>query len=373
MRGFLYCFVCFFMLFGTLNAQDELGDEFVQSDDERPKIIYVKNADSKNLFNMSTYVGQTLRVTYDLLLFSNAKFVGTEFVGGIDSTKVVLKNPNTKWRFGSDGSYKGIYEYKIKSIGASIPPLKVMAVSSDGNYDDFSIAPAIELNVIDLYQNKKYAGVLADEFKIITHRTKIYDNVSNILVFEVSAKNSNLEDLKLPGIEKQGFESIHLARDSDGIYYCILPKEVQNISFEYFSLSNNSFQDIILPIVPVEDVVSTQDDIKPKNSFLLFSNLILIGLMVVILILYFMFKRKKIFLVFFLALLIYLFWSVFFSKHQAILIAQQPIRILPTHNSTILEVAHIDMNVEIISKHDQFYKIVTTDGKIGWIRKNALK
>lgn len=373
MKFFLCSFVFFFIAFGFLQAQNELSDELVQSDAEQPKIVYVKIVDSKDLSSRSTYIGQSLRVTYKLLLFSNAKFVGTEFIGGVDSSKIVLKNPNTKWRLDTDGTYRGTYEYKIKSIGASIPPLKVMVVSADGNYDDFSIAPAIELNVIDLYQNKKYAGVVADEFNIITHRTKIYDNLNNILVFEVKAKNSNLEDLKLPNIEKQGFESVHLSMDSDGIYYCILPKGVQNVSFEYFSLLSNSFQDIVLPIVLVDDAVSTQDDIKPKNSFLMFSNLVLIGLIIILLVAYFIFKRKKIFLILFILLLIYLFWSIFFSKQQAILIAQQPIRILPTYNSTILEIPHTNMKVEIISKHDQFYKIVAADGKIGWIRKNALK
>ncbi|PAF41688.1 SH3 domain-containing protein [Helicobacter sp. 11S03491-1] len=367
MKKILYLFFCLYLL-GILNivcAQDD-------SSQNRAKIIYIKIPDSQ-VFNKPVYIGESIQVTYSLLLFSNARFVGTEFVGGIDTHKLVLKNPDTKWKLTSDGSYKAIYEYKIKSLDASIPPLKVMAISSDGDYSDSSIAPAINLNVIDLYQNQKYAGVVASEFDILGYKTKTYDNLNNILVFEAEARQSNLEDLKLPDIVKQGFESIHVGDESsDGIYYCIIPKNVQNISFEYFSLKDNRFKDVTLPIIASDDTISTQDDIKPKNNFLLFSNLVTVGFMIVFLILYFLLGRKRIFLIIFGLFLIYLLWNIF-SRHEAVLLANKHIRILPTYNSTILETTKSNMEVEVIGKHDQYYKIVTNDDKVGWVNKNDVK
>ncbi|PAF50592.1 SH3 domain-containing protein [Helicobacter sp. 13S00477-4] len=367
MNRFLCTFVCFvFLLSNFLGAEDD-------NQSNRAKIIYVKISSTGEDTNHSVYVGETIRIVYSLLLFSNARFVGTEFVGGIDSAKLVLKNPNTKWNLSSDGSYQAIYEYKIKAINASIPPLKVMAVSSDGDYTDFSIAPAISLNVIDLHQNQKYVGVVADSFNILGYKAKTYDNLNNILVFEVEAKNSNLEDLKIPEDFKQGFESTHFGgENSDGIYYCILPKNVQNISFEYFSLKENRFKDITIPIKAVDDTVSTQDDIRPKNNFLVFSNIILIILIVLSLIFYFIFHKKKIFLVVFGVLIIYLSWKIFFSS-SGVLLADKPIRILPTYNSTILEMSKTNVEVEIIGQHQNYYKIVTPDERVGWVEKNDIK
>ncbi|PAF49952.1 hypothetical protein BKH41_01235 [Helicobacter sp. 12S02232-10] len=365
MKNILNIFIYFiFLTSGILHAEDS---------DNRAKIVYVKISDSQDYFSKPVYVGETIPVTYSLLLFSNARFSGTEFVGGINTNKLILRNPNTQWKLSSDGSYKAVYRYKIKSTDAFIPSLKVIAVSSDGNYTDSSSAPSINLNIIDLYQNQKYVGVVGDEFRITGYKAKTYDASNNILVFEVEAKNANLEDLKLPDIDKQGFESTHFGLEySDGIYYCIVPKNVQDISFEYFSLIENRFKDISLPIVPVDDVVSTQDDIKPKNNFLLFSNLILIGLMVLSLVFYFVFGRKKIFLIILGLLLVYLLWNVL-SRHQAILLANKQIRILPTHNSTVLETTKKNIQVEIIGKHAKYYKIVTADDRIGWVKKNDIQ
>lgn len=339
----------------------------------KPKIIYVKVQNEGDISKNPIYVGQNIKVTYSLLLFSNARFVGTEFVGGIDTDKIVLRNPDTKWKLASDGSYEAMYEYKIKSTDTTIPPLKVIALSSDGSYSDSSTAPAIKLNVIDLYQNKKYAGVVADDFHLIRYRTKTYDNLNNILVFEIEAKNSNLEDLKIPNVSKQGFESSNFgADDSEGIYYCILPKTTQEISFEYFSLQEDRFKTIRMSIVPSDDMVSTQDDVKPKNNFLLFSNIFTMIILIVLLVAYFGFKRKKIFLIAFAILLIYLLWNVFYTQ-QVTLVSGAKIRILPTYNSTILEIPISNEQVEVIDRHGKYYKIKTDDDKTGWVDKNDVK
>ncbi|PAF48523.1 hypothetical protein BKH46_01055 [Helicobacter sp. 12S02634-8] len=347
---------------GVLHAQEE-----------RAKIIYVKALNAEEYTNKPVYVGETIPITYSLLLFSNARFSGTEFIGGINTSKIVLKNPDTKWKLASDGSYQAIYRYKIKSTDAVIPSLRVIAVSSDGDYTDSSSAPAIKLNAIDLYQNKDYVGVLADKFRIIGYKTKIYDDANNILVFEMEADHSNLEDFKLPDIQKQGFESTHFGdTHSDGIYYCIIPKHIQNISFEYYSLEEKHFKNITLPIVPVDDTISTQDDIKPKNNFLIFSNLVTIVLMAASVVCYFLWRRKKVFLAAFVVFLIYLLWNIF-SVHQAVLLSNKQIRILPTHNSTILETTKSNTQVEIIGKHGKYYKIMTADDRIGWVRKDDVR
>ncbi|MDO7253851.1 SH3 domain-containing protein [Helicobacter cappadocius] len=343
------------------------------TDSNQAKIIYVKVENAEEISKNAIYVGQNIKITYSLLLFSNARFVGTEFVGGIDTNKLILRNPNTKWKLSSDGSYQAVYEYKIKTTDAVIPPLKVIALSSDGSYSDSSTSPSIKLNIIDLYQNKKYAGVVADKFNIARYRTKTYDNLNNILVFEIEAENSNLEDLKIPNISKQGFESGNFDTDnSEGIYYCILPKNIQDISFEYFSLQEDRFKSIKMAINPVDDMVSTQDDVKPKNNFLLFSNIFTMIILILLLIGYFVFKRKKIFLVVFGILLIYLLWNVFYTK-QVVLLSGAKIRILPTYNSTILEIPTKNEQVEIIDRHQKYYKIKTDDEKTGWVDKDDIK
>ncbi|PAF53619.1 hypothetical protein BKH42_04685 [Helicobacter sp. 13S00482-2] len=374
MKKNLFLSIIFILFCHFLYSDDDNGSiPPSMIDSNKAKIIYVKVENLDEISKSSIYVGQNIKITYSLLLFSNARFVGTEFVGGIDENQLILRNPNTKWKLSADGSYQAVYEYKIKTTDAIIPPLKVIALSSDGGYSDSSTSPAIKLNIIDLYQNKKYVGVVADELSVSRYRTKTYDNLNNILVFELESKNSNLEDMKIPNVPKQGFESSNFDTDNpEGIYYCILPKNIQDISFEYFSLQEDKFKTIKMRIIPVDDIVSTQDDVKPKNNFLLFSNIFTMVILILLLIAYFAFKRRKIFLVLFVILLVYLLWNTFYTQ-QVILLSGSKIRILPTYNSTILEIPTKDERVEIIDRHGKYYKIKTDDEKTGWVDKNDIK
>ena len=71
-------------------------------------------------------------------------------------------------------------------------------------------------------------------------------------------------------------------------------------------------------------------------------------------------------------LLLYLVFSFNFKK-EAVIINNSYITILPTRNSTIIEQVMANTNVEIVNSHGNYYKIITNDGKTGWINKSNLK
>ena len=97
------------------------------------------------------------------------------------------------------------------------------------------------------------------------------------------------------------------------------------------------------------------------------------GVIVTLVLLSFFAKRlRKILWVLSAIVFCYLLYYLFYTK-TATLAPKTNIWILPTHNSTLLETISKPMDIKIIGEHGQYYKIITPDEKIGWIRKDDAK
>ncbi|WP_104697238.1 MULTISPECIES: SH3 domain-containing protein [unclassified Helicobacter] len=333
------------------------------------KIIYIKNITPKEILDSTLYIGQKIEATYSLLLLSDAKLFDISYEAPIKSDGVELINQDEiSWKLQSDGTYQAKYIYKIISKNAKLPQIKATAISKNEKYQDIAISPKVSLEIYNLKSNPKYSGVVGDSLKILRSKTKRYDEANNILVLEIQSDNANLEDFSLPytDIVKQEFQSIEKDK---GIFYCIFPKKYSNFSFDFFSLIKNQFETLSIPIVVSQDSTAGQDDLKPKNIFLLYSTLFLIVAILICIVVYIFFWRKKMVLLMTLCLFVYLLWHIFY-RNDIILQKDQIIKILPTHNSTTLFIVSKPMVVEIIGNHQDFYKIITPDGRIGWIERD---
>lgn len=356
------------LIFSTLFSQDDQKQEELRLPFSPSKIIYIKNITSQDFLNKTFYIGQKIEVTYSLLLLSDAKLLSVNFESPIKQNKIKLLNEDElAWKLQPDGTYQAKYIYKILSKNTSLPQIKAIAISQNEKYQDIAISPKISLDIYNLKSNPKYSGVLGDSLKILRAKTKKYDEHHNILIFELEAENANLEDFTLPypDIVKQEFQTIE---DNKGIYYCIFPKKYNNFNFDFFSLPKNQFENITIPIVISQDNTAGQDDLRPKNIFLLYSTLFLIIGIIGCIGIYIFLYRKKIVLLLIAILFIYLLWHIFY-RNDIILKKEQVIKILPTHNSTTLFIVEKPIFAEIIGSHGNFYKIITSDGKIGWIEK----
>ncbi|WP_235852564.1 SH3 domain-containing protein [Helicobacter vulpis] len=340
----------------------------------KSKVIYLKVLNAQELSTQRVYVGQVLAVQYQILLFSQAKFLGAELERGPNAKELKRLNFTPPWEAQEDGSLRATYLYKVMGTHAVIPGLKASAFVESEGYLDSASVPSIPLSVVDLAAHPGYVGVVAQNFNIVGYKAKEYDSTHNIVVFEIEAKGANLEDLKITGGMKQGFESAHFAPNSaHGIYYCIVPKSWRELSFNYFSLQNGQFQEVHFAITPMEETVSTQSNLKPKNNFLLFSNFVLLFFILLALVLSFLTPYKKSALGVAVVLVGVLLWNVFFTYRSAILLANRAIKILPTENSTLLDTPKQALKVEIIGAHGGYYKIMTVDEKIGWVKKSDVE
>ncbi|GAA7550321.1 SH3 domain-containing protein [Helicobacter pylori] len=347
----------------------------------KAKVAYVKIPQLEDLENNPVYIGQIIGVTYDLLLF-DAEFLEAKIKDELDKTQIELLSKMPKWKKVEKELFRATYYYKIKGIKASIPPLEVSAFSNKDKYIDYSIAPKVTLQVTDLSKNPRYANVMAKDLQVLQYKTKDYDDKNNILVVELAFKEANWEDFYIKEALKQGFDNASLnqikAKEGSVFYYCVLPKTIQNLSFDYFSLSNRQFKTLSFSTIPTQDTTGIQSDLIPKNNFLVFSNVALLAvallaLCVFFLVLFFIFGRKLIFLGLGILCLGFVLYHLLFTQKSAILLAHQKIRILPTQNSTILGLSKNEMPIKILGSHDDYYKILTPHEQIGWVKKDEVK
>ncbi|GAA7288786.1 SH3 domain-containing protein [Helicobacter pylori] len=363
-------------LLATFLVADLVAENANESEEIKAKVVYVKIPRLEDLENNPVYIGQTIGVTYDLLLF-DAEFLEAKIKDELDKTQIELLSKMPKWKKVEKELFRATYYYKIKGIKASIPPLEVSAFSNKDKYIDYSIAPKVTLQVTDLSKNPRYANVMAKDLQVLQYKTKDYDDKNNILVVELAFKEANWEDFHIKEALKQGFDNASLnqikAKEGSVFYYCVLPKTIQNLSFDYFSLSNRQFKTLSFSTIPTQDNTGIQSDLIPKNNFLVFSNVALLALCVFFLVLFFIFGRKLIFLGLGILCLGFVLYNLLFTQKSALLLAHQKIRILPTQNSTILGLSKNEMPIKILGSHDDYYKILTPHEQIGWVKKDEVK
>ncbi|GAA9678130.1 SH3 domain-containing protein [Helicobacter pylori] len=363
-------------LLATFLVADLVAENTHDPEEIKAKVVYVKIPRLEDLENNPVYIGQTIGVTYDLLLF-DAEFLEAKIKDELDKTQIELLSKMPKWKKVEKELFRAIYYYKIKGIKASIPPLEVSAFSNKDKYIDYSIAPKVTLQVTDLSKNPRYANVMAKDLQVLQYKTKDYDDKNNILVVELAFKEANWEDFHIKEALKQGFDNASLnqikAKEGSVFYYCVLPKTIQNLSFDYFSLFNRQFKTLSFSTIPTQDTTGIQSDLIPKNNFLVFSNVALLALCVFFLVLFFIFGRKLIFLGLGILCLGFVLYNLLFTQKSALLLAHKKIRILPTQNSTILGLSKNEMPIKILGSHDDYYKILTPYEQIGWVKKDEVK
>ncbi len=363
-------------LLATFLVADLVAENTHDPEEIKAKVAYVKIPQLEDLENNPVYIGQIIGVTYDLLLF-DAEFLEARIKDRLDKTQIELLSKMPKWKKVEKELFRATYYYKIRGMKASIPPLEVSAFSNKDKYIDHSIAPKVTLQVTDLSKNPRYANVMAKDLQVLQYKTKDYDDKNNILVVELAFKEANWEDFHIKEAIKQGFDNASLnqikAKEGSVFYYCVLPKTIQNLSFDYFSLSNKQFKTLSFSTIPTQDTTGIQSDLIPKNNFLVFSNVALLALCVFFLVLFFIFGHKLIFLGLGILCLGFVLYHLLFTQKSALLLAHKKIRILPTQNSTILGLSKDEMPIKILGSHDDYYKILTPHEQIGWVKKDEIK
>ncbi len=332
---------------------------------QRPKSVYLNMMDFPT---RTLYQREIVHATYRLLVLANLQSLKTDFLGGDGSVGVL--NPNSPWKKEVDGSFSNTFYFKIQAQSFTIPKIRVSAEVN--GYTDSDESEGRSGKAIVLDRNALFSKVIAKELRITDYKITSYDNENNLAVFRIEAENSNLEDFSLPYYKKQGVESSSFSPQlSSMIYYVILPKSEESIEFDYFASSDYQYRRLSLPNIAVDEKVSTQSDIKPKNNLRIFE-LSLLGMGILLFAGLYLYRRHILFLLIAFALLGYGIYSLS-AKDEGYLKPEAEVRILPTYNSTVILRPESRLKIEILSEHNGYFKIISEDEKIGWVRKEEVE
>lgn len=283
-------------------------------------------------------------------------------------------NANQKWKVASDGSNTLSLYFKAVDQNVRLPDIKTTLVIG-GVEIESALLEGFTLNAPPVIPSPKYCGVVASELKIENYKIDDYDAKNNILALDISAINANLEDFKLQGVQIQGVSSVKNSYESGKMfYYLIIPNTLKSVEFEYFNKIRNGMEQVSLSLdlSKLEEKVSTQTDLQPKSS----DKALFVFLTVVVIAagLYaaYYFKREKIYLIL-IAVVVTAGALFLLIPNEEIKIKKDTIvYLLPTENSTPFFKASADMPVEKLKTSEGYVKIKLQDGKIGWVKGEAI-
>lgn len=293
----------------------------------------------------------------------------------IDSNNMTVLNPENVWVLKDNNTFENTYYFKAYEENFTMPTFQVLLYQDNEIVEVQTITPQ-EMTFTEIAkEDEKFSSVIAQNIKINAYKTKQYNNNELITILDVKGIKSNLEDFHLRYVQEQGFSQINdNYPEQSMLYYLVLPVHKKKISFTYYSTQDNRFRKITVPVKLENELVSTQTDLNPNNSNMLFYKKIAFSVLSVLFLVLFAWKRKYIYLV---ALLISLIFLIMYMmpNRQAYIKADTTIYILPTNNSTIFYKTTQSNLVQVAMKREHFVKIIMNINNqkiIGWIKEEQL-
>lgn len=338
---------------------------------------------SKNLYlsyiNYPKHIYKNQRFEIEvkaLITRKNYDYIQTRFVNG---KNMIPLNPKEKWKKSkkSSNTYTNKFYFKAYENKFKMPTIEVRLYKGKRLIEKRRIS-GLDITFSEIAKSdERFTNVIAKDFKIVTSKTKQYTNKEALTIIDIVSNHSNLEDFYLKGIKEQGITVIEDKYPNQHvIYYLVIPIHKKTIVFNYYNTTNNKLEKIILPITLDEELVSTQTDLNPSNSSFEFYKKIAVGVLAVLLLIIFLWKRKYIFLILFLITAIV--FILFTMPNKTVkLKANSVIYILPTKNSTIFQKTKNEIVVEDMKRKNNFVKIMIGSGDnkfIGWVKeKDVIK
>lgn len=306
-----------------------------------------------------------------LITRKNYDSIQTKF---INARNISPLNPKSAWEKSSanQSTFINKFYFKAKNSKFKMPSIEVRLYKGKQLIERRTISPEVVTFSEIAKSDERFSGVIAKELKVVGSKSKQYTNKKALTVIELNGKNSNLEDFNLKEIEEQSrtvFEDNY--PEQNVIYTIEIPIHKKNIIFNYYNTTNNRFDKVVIPIVFEEELVSTQTDLNPNNSSFEKYKKIAVGVLALLLLILFIWKRSYFILVLFL--LVTIFFMLFAMPNKRVKLKENSvIYILPTKNSTIFQKVSKPIIVEDMKRKNGFIKIMFGSGNqnfIGWVKE----
>jgi len=354
------------------------------------KNLYEKAVLNSNLLDKN--ISKNLYANYEKsprIIFKNQRFkislkttITTDEFDSIETRfinfrNVTILNSQNPWEYGNKNNFYNKYYFKVHSEDFMMPTFQIIMYKNSVISEIITLKPKkIKYkNISD--DNENFSNVIAKDLKIVTHKTKQYTNNKLLTILELKATQGNLEDFSLSYIKEQGVNSVdENSFKQTAIYYAIVPLHTKKISFEYYNSVSNNFVKIQSAVVLKNELVSTQTDLNPNKSNVLFYKKVLLGSFAGFFLLLYLIRRR--FLYIFLALIFLIIFILYMLPNEIVKIKQgSNLYILPTNKSTVFYKIDKLQNVEVLNKKDIFLKVIFKKSNvnkeiIGWVKESNI-
>ena len=300
----------------------------------------------------------------------------------VDLNLTLNKTPSLKWlnekKYSWFQTRGGLFEttlfFEANDTQAKLNDINVI-MTRNGEFFQKASKKAPNPKFTSVPAKENYTHIVADELKVISHKTTDFDDKTNMMTIQLSVKNGDLSSFYIQNdqILRQNVSSINGPLENQrGFAFLIFDKNVTNVTFSYFNLQTQKFENFSLNVKIEKDDLSTQTDINPQESSFKTYKIIVIFTFVGVLIVMFLTSRNLTPLI--IALVIVGAYFYFQKQTSTGFIAQNTqVKILPIKNSTIFYISKERENVKIFDEKADFVKIMLSDGKIGWVKKESIE
>jgi len=353
---------------------EQILDDVIQTKEKLEKNITYKNSHEQNLFLtlldapkkviLSQRVPITIKATitrediekFDLSIKEDKNF------------KIIYKKE--PWIKLNQNSYKKtIY---IKYLSTTPKDLTIKVTSKFKNRLKNSAKIRVKKpKVVVLKGDEFFSKVIAKKLEVLSHSEKRYDDTHNIVLMEINATLSNLEDFSLGYAKKSGVdEYIDKGKLQKAYTYAIVDYKDKNFKFKYFDLISNHYKMINFDIRLKDQTLSTQTELNPqKNRYKQYKTIVLLSVLFVLLLIFL--KKRSIGLALFMAILLVYTAYINIPFKKITLKKGVGLKILPTQNSTVFYIVPKDTKVVVAYENKKYYKVILPDGKhVGWVKKD---
>lgn len=280
---------------------------------------------------------------------------------------IEIINQDAKWQWFSDNIFYNTFYFKANDTTSKLPNIK-LSIYQGTNRIESATLEATQTNIVKLNGTKYFSNIIAKSLNVKKYKATYFDDKNLIVVLEIEANESNLDNFKLKWVTRDGIDSsVNNLPFHKIFYYAIIPDYVKKFDFTYFNSGKNKFEKISLPITVTDDKISTQIDLNPAESSLQIYKDSAYVVIAIVLLLLFIKRRRKTYLVLLLALIALFLYnknplnSVKIDKNKQI-------RILPTSKSTVFFTTNRTLYAQKLDEKDEYIKILLPNGKIGWIK-----
>ena len=291
----------------------------------------------------------------------------------VDQKNIHIISEKPQWIKDKENIYNSKITFKTQDQEFNMPEITVALIKDDNIIDYITVKPPKIIFEKIAVNQELFSNVIASNLQIHTLKIKQYNNNLLLCTVHIEGENANLEDIYLSRYKEQGIKSFEQKEDIQNIYYyMIIPSHSKQIKFTYYNTKQKDFVMISLPISLEEDLVSTQSNLNPYNSNMLFyKRAAAISFLLLTIVLFIITKKERHLII--TTILIAIIAYLFIPNKKTILPKETKVYILPTKHSTIFKTLDNKELVEVINKTDQFTKVLFENKNIGWIRNNDIE